>query len=803
MGSNLPYDPFKPLSTNIPRAKYNQATKITANTDERISMNGQLREYGSLSGSSNSPYDALEEDDTDDSFGRRMIQEMNQDGVLSEGRRPQAFRKARIHPRGGLTLENLERVAPSNDTHPTITSHSSLGSLSSGLSDPSLNVPREWGRKGRRNNDWLRRIKMDSPKVTERDEQVQQDDWATAAGNVPLPSLEDSPSSRRGSTRGTPAASVRRQQASIQRDEEWELNSDLNAASFIESTPMPVRNTMLEEIRQREFEEALNESSIYRTTTTYPTPPPGPSSPRRSKSPVFQSLEDTWSHPAEQELAIPKRAERAKPATKSTTRAATHSRTTSRNGPPSPIALHKSSHTLGGVDRAVAPQAQISPQRPAHRREDSQNILRRLARASSSTPSPGNAPARRIIQEGTPAPVRNRPDSAPAVPAATDPVQTSPRRRSPNRSQPRPQTSSVMQTKSVVVVQETREEQLVQRETHQVEETPAPPTRQLNPKTPVVTGAWVDTPKPAISRPSSLQEPASSSSHTSRPSSSKEMGSSERSASPAKKAAQAAVQRAQNDDLNRVQLEPQSAQTTTPRPSFPSSALSAVIDEARHHQGTDTNEMLGEATIESLEDLMSPHDDQSIQEEDTLDQLELPIEEPRTAAERSRLAEIMTLKSMNQKLKTTKSNIRNVNHGIQGLQKQVHGSGEKVEGKEKGKEKQAQAKMPEVNFRCFSNLGRLLRTSLYTRDENGRIGLGPLGLFLTVFLGWLVTEFLMWYVLLATRYPNSNNKTVTFFVVLRTPRPCLDLVLILTRPNFPLLYPLCFCGRFDRCGDPV
>lgn len=585
---------------------------------------------------------------------------------------------------------------------------------------------------------------MDSPKITERDRNAQEDDWATAAVDVPLPSLEDSPTSRRGSTRGTPAASVRRQQASVEGDEDWDLNSDLNAGSFIESTPMPVRNTALEEIRQREFEEALNESSIYRSTTTYPTPPPGPSSPRRSKSPVSQSLADTWSHPAEQELAIPKRTERAKPATNSTTRIATHSRKTFRNGPPSPIALHKSSHTLGGVDRAVTPQAQISPQRPVHRREDSQDILRRLARASSNTPSPGNAPNRRIIQEGTPAPARNRPDSAPAVPATANPVQ-SPRRRSPNRSLPRPQSSSVMQTKSVVVVQEKREEQRVQKETQQVEETPLPPTRQLNPKTPVVTGAWIDTPKPVDSRPSSLKESvSSSSSHQSRPSSSKEVGSGERSASPAKRAAQAAVQRAHKDDINQVQLEPQPAPSTAPLPSFPSSALSAVIDEARHQQGTDTDEMLGEATIESLEDLISPYDGHSVQEEDTLDQLELPTGEPKTAAEKSRLAELVTLKSMNQKLKATKSSIRSVNHGIQGLQKQMHDSGDKGEDQEK--HQQAQVGKPEVNLHSFSDLAQLLRSSLYTRNEDGRIGLGLLGLLLAVFLGWLITEFFMWYV---------------------------------------------------------
>jgi hypothetical protein len=717
-----------------------------------VPMNGQLREYGSLSGSSNSPYDALEDEDTDDSFGRRMIQEMNQERVQSEGRRPQAFRKARIHPRGGLTLENLERVAPSNNVQPAIPSHSSLGSISSGLSEPPLNVPREWGRKGRRNNDWLRRITMESPKITERDGEVQGIDWASEAADVPLPSLEDSPSSRRGSTRGTPAASIRRQQVDLN----WELNDDLNSGSFIESTPMPARNTALDDIRQREFEEALNESSVYRSA--YPTPPRGTSGPRESKSPPPpQSLADTWTHPAEQEIAVPKRTEQAKPPTNVLPLSTTQSASITGNGPPSPIAVHKSSHTLGRVDRAVTPQAQISPQRPLHRREDSQDILRRLARASSNTPSPGNTSNRRPVQQGTPAPIRNPPDTVPAAPVASIPIQTSQRRRSPVPSPPRPQTSSTMKTTGIIETQGRNEEHRIQKETQQVAETPLPPIRQLNPKTPVVTGAWIDTPKPVTSRPTSLQEsdPSNStvpkppvsketvSSNASRPSSIKETVANDGPGSPAKKAAQAAVQRARQDELK--ELAPQLVPAVFP--SFPSSALSAVIDEARHHQGTDTDELYGEATIESLADLISPHDDHSIQEldEDTLDQLELPTEKPKTAAEKSRLAELMTLKSMNKKLNQTKSSIRSVSHGIQGLQKHMHDSAEKEE--EKGDQQpQAQVVVCEAHVHPFSDLLRSLKSSFYFRDEDGRLKLGRFGLFLTVFLIWFITEFFMWYV---------------------------------------------------------
>jgi hypothetical protein len=341
-------------------------------------------------------------------------------------------------------------------------------------------------------------------------------------------------------------------------------------------------------------------------------------------------------------------------------------------------------------------------------------------------------------------PARSRPDSAPAAPAVPIAIQTSPRRRSPIRSPPRPQTSSAMQTKGVVLTQEGSEEHRIQKETQQVEETPLPPSRQLNPKTPVVTGAWIDTPKPVTSRPSSLKESIPPNSNTSRPSL-KETVSSNPSTSPAKKAALAALQRAKDDEPK--SQEPQSA----PAPAhLPSSALSAVVDQARHHQSTDMIEMYGEATIESLEDLMSPHDDHSIQEvdEDTLDKLELPTGKPKTAAEKSRMAELVTLKSMNMKLNATKSNIRSVSHGIQRVEKQIHDS----EGKEKEKGKdiqqpQVQIVVCEYSAAPFSALWQSSKSIFYTWDENGKFKFTRLGLIITVFWTWFITEFIMWYVL--------------------------------------------------------
>jgi hypothetical protein len=219
--------------------------------------------------------------------------------------------------------------------------------------------------------------------------------------------------------------------------------------------------------------------------------------------------------------------------------------------------------------------------------------------------------------------------------------------------------------------------------------------------------------------------------------------------------------------------------------------------------------MYGEATIESLEDLMIPHDGHSIQEldEDTLDQLELPTEKPKTAAEKSRLAELVTLKSMNKKLNATKSSIRSVSHGIQGLQKQIHDSGEKEEEKEKekgDKQSQAQIVVSEADLHPFSVLGRSFRSLFYTRDENGRFKLARFGLFLMVFLIWFITEFVMWYVFPSLLMPTGSLiiKTATFSVALFMRQQCPATASTLMHPNFPSLFLLWFFDLSDRYGGP-
>lgn len=145
---------------------------------------------------------SLAADETDE-FGRQMLDHARDrqrlQHALSNGISVAAFSKARPRPRVALTMENLERN--NNATHRTSSEdrpaspgspelkgavprrtvsesatnarRQSAGNELGEASSPAHNVPVQWGRKGVRRNDFLRRISaVSSPvKVEEEDEQ--------------------------------------------------------------------------------------------------------------------------------------------------------------------------------------------------------------------------------------------------------------------------------------------------------------------------------------------------------------------------------------------------------------------------------------------------------------------------------------------------------------------------------------------------------------------------------------------------------------------------------------------------------
>jgi len=702
------------------------------------------------------------ENDATDTLDRQMLQHARDQQRLQalsrdgSGARLQAFRKARPGTRVGLTLENLERQNGQAGSNGRLGSPESVSS--SERSDPPVQgIPREWGRKGRKNNDWLRKIPVkggeewhEEPEVTHpagpshrQGEDTRNVDWsAAAAADVPLPSVEDSPEAYRRHV--SPANS------SLENIRQWELSEDLSLGSVLASTPAAyTRNTALDEIRQRELESlktrriTSNELASIREKSPFQSPSQRPASrsslrPRsrqedfiRDDAPITSginrpvnnnieedSISQSWIHTDEQDIVLPKQRRKLRSPIKSIKLPSLIRKVSN------PGADQESPQSPPAVNISTA-QGQTSPQRPSHKRQDSQDLLRRLARAASGTPSPQltrqrptierpkspskmskiptfskklggeelrpgralerpSSPLEREKGESSIESVTKRSDTGKRVTLGLPQVNNE-RSKSPINVNSPKRTSLIpsLDRKDFTVDRRygrlSHIPQRVSEETVAVEvrkqiveeycETvvgPSSPSRTPNAaKTPMVTaGGWVDTPATAMQK-----KPLPLWANNSR------LGSRSRSRSPKK-----------------GDSRPSSPDKPASRPSSPSK-LSQATDQfveptlkpvTESHQQSlqsvkpllpksalsavlaqepSSDDHYGDSTIESLEDLA--HTD-SAEPTATLD-LELPAEEPRTETERKRFEEIKQLQMMNQSLKATRTSIRDTSRGLKNL----------------------------------------------------------------------------------------------------------------------------------------
>ena len=455
----------------------NVACRILAKADDdrpmdRAGFDSAKHEHG---GSAHE----LEEDDTQDEFSKKMIRETQAAKWRADNSRPQAFRKARPRPRADLTLENIERVPAAVKQPAYFEAHHgpSSSNSSSSNSEPPLNVPRNWGRKARRNTDWLRRITSNTefqeqtPKVSHAGEL----DWSDAA-DIPLPSGEDSPSSRPASRRGTPASVAAQRITSLVDAGQTNIDYETFADSILTSTPAMPRQT--DSTRKRDYEETTTSA----TAKIYPTPPP----------------EDYVSQTENAE-------------------------------------------------------------RPVAKREDSHDLLRRLARSASQTPSPvRTATGSRHLVKG-PGQNQTRPDKEAAtsrtqrisdVSRAAEPLETETPRPSGTSNVSRP--LQALRSGKAATIANGADSRLTSRDS-------GSDTAEQEPKTPVVTGAWIQTPAPTR--------------QTAPPEVSKE---------PSTQLTKATETQLKSKDSAASSLKRKSAQL--PKPYLPASALSAIVSEARQRR---------------------------------------------------------------------------------------------------------------------------------------------------------------------------------------------------------------------------
>ncbi|KAG9927091.1 hypothetical protein KCV02_g9160, partial [Aureobasidium melanogenum] len=186
--------------------------------------------------------------DGSDEFGRKLLQHTKDAQRISALTQSHAFSKAKPLPRAALSLDNLERNNAYNppsyqpDHHPASLSGSTA-------SDPPLNPPRAWGRKGRPNHTWMRHIHDDLQSNIQSSPNI---DWADTANDSLYSSAYVSPPQTRSRTLSKQA--VVEQHDSLVH--QWDLDQDFSAASLLVSTPaVPSRSRLtIDQIRERELQ---------------------------------------------------------------------------------------------------------------------------------------------------------------------------------------------------------------------------------------------------------------------------------------------------------------------------------------------------------------------------------------------------------------------------------------------------------------------------------------------------------------------------------------------------------------------
>lgn len=263
-----------------------------------------------------------------------------------------------------------------------------------------------------------------------------------------------------------------------------------------------------------------------------------------------------------------------------------------------------------------------------------------------------------------------------------------------------------------------------------VDATPMPEERSiLNPKTPVVTGAWVDTPGPRT-----LQKNAAITSRS-------------RSRSPVKRSPQKA-RSSTEQTASTAEESRETAVTQVVRPQLPTSALQALVSEAKS-SGRRPSADFGDSTINSLEELITDAPDAAV-DEDTLQGLQLPTATPRNEAERQRQQELLHLHRMNDRLRAARTSIRDASRGMKRVEDRVEHVEEDAQGNKihiiRRECPCATAPHPQdfslwrwsKSFIWQDHLKALRMTSNSTWRIWG--GLTGLGIFLTLFLAWWLSE---------------------------------------------------------------
>lgn len=530
--------------------------------------------------------------------------------------------------------------------------------------EPPVTVPREWGTRGARKDRWLDRLtgQQEDQDVKDQGEgdgtiirhgksyngdQSPIDEWEAVADR-PLPSVEDTPPSMRKHQRLQTSPTSLRHLNSSNADGYFDDDDDFGTGSMIASTPVFSRHNRkidqlslleIEDLQKREV--ANNEPNRIAEFSAN-----GNALRKTSSSRIRQRVlaED----PKTNTSAPPVRPTTAPGRTPSPSKIPKRRQSLYGNKENVPVngdrtAGFKASETVG-VDRTVGTRSNV-PQRPGHERNKSMNLLRTLARVSSMSPSPGKnrAAAPRPLSRGS---------SSGSIKASS--ILAGPQE-SGGSSDSSPQ--SVVEKRAVSAESQQSKEFAADRESEPAQDRPKEeppaitqddveqtPTRSTMPdqgKTPVVTGAWVDT---------QLEIKPDS----------------------------------QTDDLkidepSGVAVQDFSQPSTSPgevplrslsEPKLPRSALEAIVQQDRDA----TERQYGDSTMNSLEGIIRQNGDgtdleTTIEVESTAQEIVEAMDaaddgQSLTQAEKDRRQELLAMEAMNRHLRLARTSLKEADRGM-------------------------------------------------------------------------------------------------------------------------------------------
>ncbi|KAI7360331.1 hypothetical protein KC354_g8962 [Hortaea werneckii] len=600
-------------------------------TMEKEQVHDEATQASSSSGSDFSNLSALENET--DEFGQKLLQYQRDLQRIRHAMAPgqQAFRKAR--PRQTLGQRLAQHTVQEGEQGGQ--KHERSGSNGSEGSNPPLNVPREWGRRARKDPHWLRRMRdaedTQLPAMNEArprtDRKMEEDtiiphmsannDVALGQNDV-VPSIENTPPSMRRHRRLSSPSSMRHMNTTLDTGLEIE-DHDFSSASFLASTPaVNRRDRRIDELARHDLDVIERRGLSKRTMgpSHHQTATQEPETARPVTAPQLGDV-----------ARVPRR-RRSLMANK-------------ENVAPGPAssAHYKGAETVGLANRNAQAVSFKSAQRPEHKRGDSYGLLKQLARVSSMSPSPGKDKAGRDLLEKRP---RSQPDaeqgplSAKSVNSDYIAGDKPPSKgQNPEHLYPTPEAEPLGEDK------DHRHDEA--RQTDDVDVTPATEKRPDDAKTPVVTGAWVETPgqkKNSQSRPESKDSAEG------------------RAPAPATKAM----------DLEGEERQTSGSKRTFSEPARAKSALEDILKEAREQ----ADGQFGDTTIRSLENIIDPDLDPS----DT--GLSLDIEkmaqevtaavnaeqQPMSQAEKDRRQETLAIEAMNKHLRAARTSIKDANKGL-------------------------------------------------------------------------------------------------------------------------------------------